>query len=688
VALFDILVNIAANTAKLESGLQQAQQKVEDFADGAERAFKRIAEVAGIGLSIDAVATSIKHAIDSGDRLQLLSDRMGTSVETLSRLQFAAALTDIPVEALTSSFDHFHQILTRAELGTGRAGKAIAAMGIDSKKLLDLPFEQQLEAIADKLSKIENPAKRAGLEMILFGAEGAKLDPLLRQGAAGIQQLEAEADKAGVTIDGKMTQSLKEAHEALVTFNAVVNAAESRLAAGLAPAIKTVAGWLATAVGSIKDLGEGLAHYFGGADTLVGQLTDKLDALTSKSIAVGTEIQKMQERSTGFLGYPGQFDSQIAHKKQQLAEIAAQIIQVNAQLAEAKKAEEAAKAAAGHRDTPDISRLDVSALTGVQVDATKIYVDKMTALLEEFDHNTEDNVEKVAGSWYKLEAELNELRAQGLISQEEYVKRLKESLDKILPSVEVTAKIKKPVEEQFTEMEKLGERAAATIQSAFANFLFNPFHNSLKRFALEFLQALQRMTADAAASKIFQSLFGVGDGGSKKGGDNGLGGILGNTLNQLFEGSPSGGGGGGTSTAGRALGAASGGFAGVFGKFISGLFSGGGGGGGGGGGLGIEGALAGGGQVSAGSTYLVGEDGPELFTAASHGMVTPNTALQDMSGGSPTFNMGGVHIDARGADADRVMTLVPPLVTQAIARSKADMLQAFRRSGLAAPVRA
>lgn len=55
------------------------------------------------------------------------------------------------------------------------------------------------------------------------------------------------------------------------------------------------------------------------------------------------------------------------------------------------------------------------------------------------------------------------------------------------------------------------------------------------------------------------------------------------------------------------------------------------------------GARADGGPVMAGKTYLVGERGPELFTAGNSGSITPNHAL---SNGGGTY-----YIDARGADS-------------------------------------
>jgi hypothetical protein len=52
----------------------------------------------------------------------------------------------------------------------------------------------------------------------------------------------------------------------------------------------------------------------------------------------------------------------------------------------------------------------------------------------------------------------------------------------------------------------------------------------------------------------------------------------------------------------------------------------------------LAGTRAGGGSVMGGSSYLVGENGPELFTPGASGSITPNGAG------------GNVYIDARGAD--------------------------------------
>jgi hypothetical protein len=88
---------------------------------------------------------------------------------------------------------------------------------------------------------------------------------------------------------------------------------------------------------------------------------------------------------------------------------------------------------------------------------------------------------------------------------------------------------------------------------------------------------------------------------------------------------------------------AAGGGGGFFGSILNGL---------------IGGARATGGPVTAGSSYLVGEEGPEWFTPGSSGHITPN------GGGGGTVNN---YYDARGADVAAIQRL-----EQLIDKSKYD----------------
>jgi hypothetical protein len=69
----------------------------------------------------------------------------------------------------------------------------------------------------------------------------------------------------------------------------------------------------------------------------------------------------------------------------------------------------------------------------------------------------------------------------------------------------------------------------------------------------------------------------------------------------------------------------------------------------------LAGARASGGPVMGGSAYLVGESGPEVFVPSSSGMVVANGS------GGVSLNYT---IDARGADAERIMAILPGLLKQ------------------------
>lgn len=141
--------------------------------------------------------------------------------------------------------------------------------------------------------------------------------------------------------------------------------------------------------------------------------------------------------------------------------------------------------------------------------------------------------------------------------------------------------------EATSEMTVFAEQAARNMQDAFADFLFDPFQDGLDGMLKGFSDILQRMWAEYAASQLFSAL-----GGAMSGSDNAMMSSLGN----------------------------------FFG-----------------------GARAGGGPVSPGKGYLVGERGPEIIIPKMAGQVIPNHAL----GGG-----GGVQVNVynQGQPMDATVT--------------------------------
>jgi len=125
------------------------------------------------------------------------------------------------------------------------------------------------------------------------------------------------------------------------------------------------------------------------------------------------------------------------------------------------------------------------------------------------------------------------------------------------------------------DLSVFAEEAFRGMQRGLADFLFDPFQDGLDGMLRGFVDVLRHMVAEAAAAQIFNKLFGD----TKKDGSNGL--I--DAISWLF-------GSGSKSSS-------------------------------------FSGPRAMGGPVSAGRSYLVGERGPEMFTANVSGSIVPNHKL-------------------------------------------------------------
>lgn len=122
--------------------------------------------------------------------------------------------------------------------------------------------------------------------------------------------------------------------------------------------------------------------------------------------------------------------------------------------------------------------------------------------------------------------------------------------------------------EATDQMTVYAEQAGRNIQDAFSEFLFDPFKGGLSGMLDNFQIMLRRMAAEAIASNVLNSVGAWG----KSGG--GAGTFVGDILGSVFGGA-------------RAIG----------------------------------------GPVAGGKSYLVGERGPEIFTPASSGNITPNDKI-------------------------------------------------------------
>lgn len=291
-------MNLGIDTTSFEAGLKNAQKGMSKWQVAAIGAFAAVA-TAGVAAGI-ALEKAMGSAINRFDEMGKAAQKVGVSVEALSRLEYAAKLSDVSLEQLTGGLQRLAKGMADVASGsTGPAASAFEALGISVTNAAgqlrdsDVVFAE----VADRFARMEDGSTKTALAIGIFGKAGADLIPLLNEGREGLAALADESDRFGQTISQNaaanaetfndnltrvqssmqgVTNALTSAALPVLSYlsEAFVDAAKdggqlTRFAEDLVTVLKSVVTVSAVAVTSIKVLAEGFAGLM--AATLIAQ---------------------------------------------------------------------------------------------------------------------------------------------------------------------------------------------------------------------------------------------------------------------------------------------------------------------------------------------------------------------------------------------------------------------------------
>ena len=224
----------------------------------------------GVSLSVAGFAAMIKNAIDAADQLNKLSQKIGISVEALSTLRFAAQLSDVSLETLQKGIKGLSQNIAEANTGIGDGAQVFDALGISVKNADGSmkSTETVLLQMADVFANLEDGAVKTALAVKLFGKSGMDMIPFLNQGAAGINQLTAEAERLGLKLTTETARSAEAFNDNLTALKASSSSLGIALARDFLPELTNITNAMreaANEAGTLKALWVGL----GGVGNLI-----------------------------------------------------------------------------------------------------------------------------------------------------------------------------------------------------------------------------------------------------------------------------------------------------------------------------------------------------------------------------------------------------------------------------------
>lgn len=252
-------ISLGMESASFEKGAKRSAAEINALGDRAEQLGFKVgrATKAMIGLATvvagSAFVAGLKGAVtaslDLAGGLGEAAQQIGVTVRELQVLRYAAMQAGIAQEEMDGALAKGTKALGQAALGAAAPKKAFDALGVsirDSNGHVKT-IGVALPEIAERLSRIPDPAQRAAAEVAIFGRAGQKLDTILTGGKKGLEDYGKAAEDAGLIIGDDLAAKADEAADKVEELTTQLKVSFAKEVAANADAILG----LATALGTL-----------------------------------------------------------------------------------------------------------------------------------------------------------------------------------------------------------------------------------------------------------------------------------------------------------------------------------------------------------------------------------------------------------------------------------------------------
>lgn len=276
----DATVKLGYDDSSVQQGLKKTQGAATNFATKTEAALNRVKSagsslrgVLGVGLGIvglDATISGFKALVEEGAKFTDIATKLGTSTESVQRLNNVASKGGVEFEKVVGSVTKLKKALATVE---GR--EVIQGLGMDVERLRKLAPERQIIELAGALEEAGDSGGGLNGVYKLLGDSAADLLPLLRSSRGELEEwaridVNTEAAVAGL-------DNLSEAMES------VKNALSKNVAGGLGDVIN---GIMATIESGLPRPGETMDDgSTRGINKVAGDIGAKNTSATNRRIA-------------------------------------------------------------------------------------------------------------------------------------------------------------------------------------------------------------------------------------------------------------------------------------------------------------------------------------------------------------------------------------------------------------------
>lgn len=281
-----IHVSLGLDSAQFEAGMKRANGSVKEMSATTKAAFLAIG--AAVAAAAAGIAIAVKGSIDHFDTLSKTAQKIGLTVESLAKLEYAAKMSDVSLESLATGVKKLSQNMADVAAGAGSTAKrGFDMLGVSVKKADGTlkTSDALLAEVADKFQNMPDGVNKTAAAVAIFGRAGADLIPMLNAGSAGLDEAAAKAERFGLVISGTTARQAEAFNDNLTDLGLVATGMGNKLATAVLPALVAISAALVEAALHAGDLVPYLAT---AAATLVGLAAPAIIAsIGAASTAIG-----------------------------------------------------------------------------------------------------------------------------------------------------------------------------------------------------------------------------------------------------------------------------------------------------------------------------------------------------------------------------------------------------------------
>lgn len=194
------------------------------------------------------IKSSLEEITSGADNVVKESQKLGVGIEELQELGYAADQSGSSLSGVSGALKIFSRKLGESKKGGGEFKKTLRELGISMNQIKGESLDQNLELIAEKISKLPDGYKKSQIAQQLFGRSGTELIPLLNAGQKGIVELRNEARELGIVVGGESAKAMEEFRDDQDRLNASLKGIKTQIISALIPTLskllKSLLGWI------------------------------------------------------------------------------------------------------------------------------------------------------------------------------------------------------------------------------------------------------------------------------------------------------------------------------------------------------------------------------------------------------------------------------------------------------------